>query len=129
MTLDRSGPHAHPAFFCERVLQEKDGGIECHPANRPRDLSPAGRRESYTAAVDAVGRPQVWRRTGTYPVAISMERPSGEQIPSPLSVSFLSKAKNAERTVMVPVRFDAELPDLYRYDVIVNGTTTQPARP
>jgi hypothetical protein len=121
MTPDRSGPHIQAAFFCERVLQEKDGVLSAiRIIDRVIFQVPEGERPPSQHLTLMVALKSGDAR-GTYPLAISMERPSGEQVPSPLSVSVFLEGEERGANVMVPVRFDAEMPGLYWFDVLFDG--------
>src|SRR4051812_41509390 len=122
MTPDRSGPHIQAALFCECVLQEKDGVLSAiRVIDRvifqvPEGGSPTPQLLTLLIALKSDDA------RGTYPLAISMERPSGEQVPSPLSVSVFLEGEERGANVMVPMRFDPEMPGLYWFDVLFNGT-------
>jgi hypothetical protein len=119
---DRSGPHLAAAFVAEKVLQEQDGVLTpVRIIDRMMFLIPSGQDHPEPVPLTLVVALKSGGARGSYPLAVTLENPIGQQIPlAPPNTVFL---EGEERGVnlLVPFAFAPEIEGLYWFDVYFDG--------
>jgi hypothetical protein len=117
---DPGGPHLAIAAICERVLQEKDGVISAiRFIDRIHFRTPEGmEREPQPISILVSLRSGAAR--GRYKLAITVEKPSGEQgatVETPVFFEGEERGVN----VVLPTAFGPDQEGLYWFDVWFEG--------
>jgi hypothetical protein len=125
MIVFASGPYVAGAFFCDQVIEGKDGvmtpvriidvvNIQVEGDDVPAEM-PTGHIASTLFLLLRAGEAR-----GSYDISLTREDPSGRRESGP-SFSVLFNPGGSGVQVTVPVNMEISEPGLYWFDVVFNG--------
>jgi hypothetical protein len=118
----QGGPYIGVATACERVLQEQDNVlsvirvidriiISAVGPEAPDEMPPSPVNFTLLLVIKSGGA------RGRYSVRLTIERPSGEQMPNEISLPLLLEGEDRGVNLIVPVGLQLDQEGLYWFDV------------